>query len=1109
MKAQNCTGNLLTNPGFEDGFQDWGILNNAVLSTDANTGAKAVKIAAGSNRINQAFPATPGIMYSLKAMGKSTTSEWPGGVAIKFLNSSWTPIGELTVGNALTSSYSQIGPVNLVAPPNTAYIEVSIFSSLTTDLLVDDVCLTTGGGNPCSIAFIAATIPVCNDSGTPDDPADDTFTTSISFSGNGTGWTGNFNGQTYSGMYGQPVLLGPFLVSNGGFYWTARDNDDPDCMASGYTVSQSPCSNGSGSTLPDFSAFSWNNFVINPANPGSTIFAPGAQVCIPQSDLQGVAATSFVPTSPLSIALYLSTDNTLSSNDVHFATVLQNYNNVLNTGALFGEGGNGCANFPANIPDGSYRILAKLDPNNVLPEANENNNVFDMIGISIQLGGGGGGQIDLSLVAQQLTASPAQWSNYPVKLTISNAGPQAATDVKVKFAKPTDVVYVGGNEFTASQGSFNPNGDQVWTVGSIPANGSATLTVNYFLLNAMAPVAYAQVSAANETDSDSQPNNGTPPTPVQDDEAATLGGGGGPTPQPDLTIVDLQIPNASVAAGAILSYNFDASNAGTATAPDNFTIKSYISTDQTLSANDVQDGTIQTGNYIAGFTAQNVPGASTIPANLAAGAYYLIVKVDADGVVAESNEGNNTVVKPFTVTGAPIICQGDLILESQAEVNAVPNCAIIDGLLWIRSPNGSQGASSDITDLSPLLGIQQVNGFITIENNDQLFNLHGLENIKSADGVAVVFCENLNQVHAFSGLTGDMKAINILSNPSLLTVDGFEGITSLSIGINLTTNTSLQNLNGFSNITQIGGEVHIGGNTSLTSMQGLNKLTSIGGGFILENCDALKTLNGLQQLESAGYLALLSNDALHEVSALGALSTVQNSLFVKDHPLLSDCCVFYNLLNNNGVGGSITFGNNAGNCNTEQDILNSCSGSTDPCAAITITPSPNKITIAGASAPHVLIKVFRPNWTVAYECLDGACANPTVVSNLGTGSHFVEVKLMNAGWGEICKNTQTVGVSNIAEHDERLRLNFDKFYPNPTAYLTTIGLYSPVEQAATLDFYDSMGRPVHTMEVQLDKGQNLIEQLVFDWKSGTYNVVARGEQTALPAYGRFLKVWEE
>ncbi len=553
--------------------------------------------------------------------------------------------------------------------------------------------------------------------------------------------------------------------------------------------------------------------------------------------------------------------------------------------------------------------------------------------IAFNSGGGGSDQIDLSLVAQQLTANPAQWSNYPVKLTLSNAGPQAATGVKVKFAKPNGVVYVGGNTHTASQGTFNALSDEVWTVGSIPANGSATLTVNYFLLNATAPVAYAQVTAANETDTDSQPNNGTPPTPVQDDEAATSGGGGGGNQQPDLTIADLQIPTASVAAGAILSYNFDASNAGTAAVPGNFTIKSYISTDQTLSTNDVQDGTITTGNYAAGFSVQNVAGASTIPASLAAGQYYLIVKIDGDNAIAEGNENNNTVVKPFTVTGGGGTCSmNPPVVTTTCDDNGTPTNPADDLFLLQMSVTGT--------------------------------------NVGSAWGI-----NGPGTAFAAYNITVLVGAYPIADGPFSLTVTDLESPT----------------------------------------------------------------------------------------------------------------------------------------CSQQVAIVPpaSCSGGGNPCDNININAAPNSINIAGATAPHVLIKVFRPNWTVAFECLDGACANPTVVTGLGTGNHFVEVKLLNASWGEICKKTQTVGVTNIAQQDDRMRLAFDKFYPNPTAYLTNIELYSPVAQQATLDFYDRTGRLVHTQKVELEQGQNLIEQLVFDWKSGTYNVVARGEESALPAYGRFLKVWEE
>ena len=261
----------------------------------------------------------------------------------------------------------------------------------------------------------------------------------------------------------------------------------------------------------------------------------------------------------------------------------------------------------------------------------------------------GTGNIDLEIELEQSNANPAQWSNYSVQATVSNDGPNTATGIKVSFKKPAGVVYTGGNEWIASQGSFSAFGSEEWTVGSIPAGGSATLTVNYFLLNPTAPTAYAQVIAANETDSDSTPNNGTPPTPNEDDEAST-DGGGPPNPTPDLTLSDLQIPNASVQAGQTLSYNFDASNIGTGAVPGNFTIKSYISLDNVLSANDIQDGIISTGNYGVGFSVQDVVGASSIPSNLAEGQYFLIVKIDADDAITESNENNNIVIRAFSVT---------------------------------------------------------------------------------------------------------------------------------------------------------------------------------------------------------------------------------------------------------------------------------------------------------------------------------------------------------------------------------------------------------------------------------------------------------------------------
>lgn len=122
--------------------------------------------------------------------------------------------------------------------------------------------------------------------------------------------------------------------------------------------------------------------------------------------------------------------------------------------------------------------------------------------------------------------------------------------------------------------------------------------------------------------------------------------------QADLSISDLIIENSPIGAGKVLSYNFDATNIGSADVPDNFTIKGYISKDATLSSDDVQDGAISTGNYNKGFTASDVDGASTILGSLADGDYYLILKIDADGKVAESNESNNVIASPFTISSS-------------------------------------------------------------------------------------------------------------------------------------------------------------------------------------------------------------------------------------------------------------------------------------------------------------------------------------------------------------------------------------------------------------------------------------------------------------------------
>jgi GEVED domain/CARDB/Secretion system C-terminal sorting domain len=120
---------------------------------------------------------------------------------------------------------------------------------------------------------------------------------------------------------------------------------------------------------------------------------------------------------------------------------------------------------------------------------------------------------------------------------------------------------------------------------------------------------------------------------------------------PDLTLANLNLTNNTVQQGQILNYKFDLKNIGTVNIPGGFNVKGYISRDNILSSDDIQDGIVSTANFNAGSTALQVAGASTMRSPIGTGPYYLILKADADNQVVESNENNNIIASlPFQVT---------------------------------------------------------------------------------------------------------------------------------------------------------------------------------------------------------------------------------------------------------------------------------------------------------------------------------------------------------------------------------------------------------------------------------------------------------------------------
>ncbi len=117
-------------------------------------------------------------------------------------------------------------------------------------------------------------------------------------------------------------------------------------------------------------------------------------------------------------------------------------------------------------------------------------------------------QIDLELNMTGTPLEPGAFKNYTFSLTLSNTGTATATNVEVDIPLPEGFIYQGGNEYVASQGTYDIFTERRWIVGSLAAGATATFDLNLYSLQSVLLYLYAEVSNAAQGDVDSTPDNG-------------------------------------------------------------------------------------------------------------------------------------------------------------------------------------------------------------------------------------------------------------------------------------------------------------------------------------------------------------------------------------------------------------------------------------------------------------------------------------------------------------------------------------------------------------------------------------------------------------------------
>lgn len=431
---------------------------------------------------------------------------------------------------------------------------------------------------------------------------------------------------------------------------------------------------------------------------------------------------------------------------------------------------------------------------------------------------------------------------------------------------------------------------------------------------------------------------------------------------------------------------------------------------------------------------------------------------------------------------------GSITLTSQAEVDAFainyPNCTELNDSLTI--------SGDDIVDLSPLSQITSIEFGIEITNNPLLENLDDLSLLTSNPIFILEISNNtsLTDISGLSNLSYDAGLqLSIRNNPLLNSLDGLQNIASTE-DINIWNNDSLLNFDGLNNLTSTtsftvygndslinlfglgsleGSEIVLNNNSSLQNLVGLTSVFYGGVSLVDSN---VQSLEGLEAVSSLGYLFLIDNAHLSDISSIENISSI-GWLEIINNPNLSVCslnpiCDIIDLWNNTGNPNTVIIENNAPGCNSIPEVDLACGiiPINDECIdAITIsldqtfeayntngTQSPqipncndsaNRVDVwfTFTTSDEGIFDIVVEGGTYNLQVWEGDCSSLTLVPNSCDMNEILDANLAYNTtyylqvWSD--ELSRATGLFDVSVYNTTLSdqdFNFSEFvlYPNPT-----------------------------------------------------------------------------
>lgn len=212
---------------------------------------------------------------------------------------------------------------------------------------------------------------------------------------------------------------------------------------------------------------------------------------------------------------------------------------------------------------------------------------------------------------------------------------------------------------------------------------------------------------------------------------------------------------------------------------------------------------------------------------------------------------------------------GPITVQSQAGVDALAGCQVIDGDLTIDPFDGA--------DLRPLQELHTIRGILTFHPMDNdgdywLDSLAGLEALRQVDSL-LLFGLSVPDLQPLDQLAGVLNTLVVVRCPQLKNLHGLEGVTVVSY-LSLARNEALTSLEGLT----LGREMSSLNLTSLPALTELGTASPIAIGELLILQTQLATLDDFSTLEWADALWLVGNESLVDADALDGLVRVRTMI---------------------------------------------------------------------------------------------------------------------------------------------------------------------------------------------------------------------------------------